>query len=141
MDAEHDPISILPSLVAVTSDLESPLLNSPTVSTNRRGTLDVDAVQKILNRSRASVYRYANTEPGLLNAEYDPKRLNPELRQHKDEPLQFAPSEVARFAQEILGKYVTIEQKQPPEAKTDLLLQEILQELRHIRQRLDERSF
>lgn len=132
MDSAHTPSPQFPP-TPTTPD-------TPTVPTNQRGTLDVEAVQKILNRSRASVYRYANTEPGVLNAPYDPNRLNPELRQHKDEPLQFAPSEVARFAQEVLGKYVTIEQRQPPETKTDGLLKDILEELRQIRLLLEERN-
>ena len=59
--------------------------------------LTIDDVQRHLNRSRASVYRYANTDPDLLNPPYDPKKLNPELRQNKDEPLLFRPQEVRRF--------------------------------------------
>ncbi|MEO1181774.1 MAG: resolvase, partial [Cyanobacteria bacterium J06636_28] len=44
--------------------------------------MTVEAVQKVLNRSRASVYRYANTDTLILNPPFDHTRLNPESRQH-----------------------------------------------------------
>ncbi len=103
--------------------------------------MSVEAVQKILNRSRASVYRYANTEPEDLNPPYNPKHLNPELRMNKDDPLLFHPNEVARFAQDVLGiKQVTIEVQEPVETVTHEILREILSELKHIRQFLESRS-
>ncbi|MEP0886699.1 resolvase [Leptolyngbya sp. NM2-A1] len=113
-----------------------------TVATNRQGYMDIDAVQRVLNRSRASVYRYANTDPNRLNMEYDPKRLNPELRQNRDEPLKFDPNEVARFARDVLGiKQVLIEKREPTENTTHAILKEILVELQQIRQLLeDQRS-
>ncbi|NEP20127.1 MAG: resolvase [Leptolyngbya sp. SIO4C1] len=101
--------------------------------------LSVEAVQKILNRSRASVYRYANTEPTLVNPPFDAQRLNPERRDHRDAPLMFHPNEVARFAQEVLGiQQVTIELVQPAETVTNALLRQILEELQAIRQALAE---
>ena len=36
----------------------------------------IDDVQKSLNRSRASVYRYTNTDPRNLNPPFNPKKLN-----------------------------------------------------------------
>ena len=106
-----------------------------------RNLLSVEAVEKLLNRSRASIYRYSNTDPNLLNPLYDAKRLNPEYREHKDEPLLFHPNEVARFAREVLGiKQVTIEIQEPPETLTQELLKEILTELRNIREVLQSRS-
>jgi len=62
--------------------------------------MDVEAIQRALGRSRASVYRYANTDPNQseLNLPYDPQKLNPELRQSDREPLLFHPTEVSRFA-------------------------------------------
>jgi hypothetical protein len=102
------------------------------------GLMTVETVEKALNRSRASVYRYANTDPHDLNPPYNPKRLNPELRNDADEPLLFHPNEVARFARDILGiKQVTIEVREPAETKTHELLKEILSELKHIRQILE----
>ncbi|MEO1147129.1 MAG: resolvase [Cyanobacteria bacterium J06638_22] len=110
-----------------------------TVATNSQGYMDIEAVQKVLNRSRASVYRYANTDPDVLDAEWNPKRLNPEKREHKDDPLKFHPSEVARFAREVLGiKNVRIEQREPEETVTQSLLRQILVELQHIRKALEE---
>lgn len=111
------------------------------VETNSQGLMAIEAVQKVLNRSRASVYRYANTEPDHLNPPYDPGKLNPELRVNKDDPLLFHPNEVARFAKDVLGiKQVTIEVQQPSETVTQELLRAILLELQSIHQLLQERG-
>ena len=40
----------------------------------------IDEVQKFLNRSRASVYRYTNTDLRNLNPSFNPRKLNPEYR-------------------------------------------------------------
>lgn len=111
------------------------------VETNPQGLMAIEAVQKALNRSRASVYRYANTETDNLNPPYDPRKLNPELRVNKDDPLLFHPNEVARFAKDILGiKQVTIEVQQPDETVTHELLRSILLELQSIHQLLKAKS-
>ena len=97
--------------------------------------MDVDAIQKALGRSRASVYRYANTDPsqGLLNLPYDPNKLNPELRQSDREPLLFHPTEVSRFARDVLKmKQVTIQVQEPIHNETNRLLREILEEMRSL---------
>lgn len=97
--------------------------------------MDVEAIQRSLGRSRASVYRYANTDPvqGLLNLPYDPTRLNPELRQNDREPLLFHPTEVSRFARDVLRmKQVTIQVQEPTQNETNRLLREILQEMRSL---------
>jgi len=105
------------------------------------GLMDVEAVQRALDRSRASVYRYANTDLNELNLPYAPDRLNPEYRSHKDDPLLFHPNEVARFARDVLGiKHVIIEVHEAPPTPTQVVLQEILEELRSIHQLLKERS-
>lgn len=99
--------------------------------------MDVEAIQKALGRSRASVYRYANTDPeqGLLNLPYDPTRLNPELRQSDRDPLLFHPTEVSRFARDVLKmKQVTIQVQESTQNETNRLLREILQELRSLNQ-------
>lgn len=102
--------------------------------------LSVEAVQKYLNRSRASVYRYANTDPEVLNPPYDQTKLNPEVRRDKDTPLEFRPQEVRRFAEEVLGLHPTI-QVQPPEATlTHDLMRQMLQELRAIRELLERQG-
>ena len=103
---------------------------------NNYELMDVDAIQKALGRSRASVYRYANTDPhGLLNLPYAPMRLNPELRQSDREPLLFHPTEVSRFARDVLKmKQVTIQVQEPMQNETNRLLREILQELKAINQ-------
>ncbi len=103
--------------------------------------IPIEAVQKILSRSRASVYRYANTDPAILNPPFNPKCLNPEIRSDKDAPLMFHPNEVARFAQDMLGiRQVTIEVAQPAENETNRLLQAVLTELQAIRLLLEQQS-
>ncbi|MBU6228193.1 MAG: resolvase [Cyanobacteria bacterium REEB459] len=102
--------------------------------------LTVEDIQKYLNRSRASVYRYANTNPEVLNPPYDAKKLNPEVRRDKDDPLQFRPQEVQRFAEEVLGLNPTIEVQTPAENLTNALLGEILQELQAIHRLLELQS-
>jgi hypothetical protein len=103
--------------------------------------MEVEAVQKALNRSRASIYRYANTDPDVLNPPYDPTRLNPELRNQESESLRFHPNEVARFANDVLRiKQVTIQVQPQILDHTDGVLQAILVELQQIRQLLEDRS-
>lgn len=110
-------------------------------NTEWKGLMDLEAVQKTLNRSRASIYRYANTDTTALNPPYDPARLNPELRLHKDDVLLFHPNEVARFAKDVLKiKHVTIEVHEAPLTPTQELLQAILTELQSIHQLLKARS-
>lgn len=111
------------------------------VQTDYQGLLTIEAVQKALNRSRASVYRYANTTPDVLNPPYDPQRLNPELRTDKDALLLFHPNEVARFARDVLGiKPVTIQVQEPAATVTQELLRSILTELQTIRVMLSDRQ-
>jgi hypothetical protein len=99
--------------------------------------LTVDDVQRQIRRSRASVYRYANTEPDILNPPYNPSRLNPEIRDNRDEPLKFHPREVRRFAQDVLGLSPTIRVQPSEETTTHELLRAILDELKAIREFLN----
>ena len=142
-------LDILPQITPTTSLKASYMSQksspeSVTVSTdsitidNNEQLIPIESVQKILNRSRASVYRYANTDPKELNPPFDPNCLNAEIRNDKDAPLMFHPNEVARFAQDVLGiKQVTIEVSQPAETETHRLLKAILQELQAIRIHLE----
>ena len=98
----------------------------------------IDDVQKSLNRSRASVYRYTNTDARNLNPPFNPRKLNPEYRSDQKDTLLFHPNEVARFAKDILRiKEVTVEVLNSPSSATQQLLQSILEELRAINSRLD----
>jgi hypothetical protein len=107
---------------------------------DRTGLMDLEAVQHTLNRSRASVYRYANTDPAVLNPIYNPKLLNAELRTHLNDSLLFHPNEVARFARDILRiRQVTIEIQNAPPDKTQQILLDILAELQQIRSALETR--
>jgi hypothetical protein len=100
--------------------------------------IPIEDVQKALNRSRASVYRYANTDPRQLNPPFNPRKLNPEYRSDQKDPLLFHPDEVARFARDVLRiKEVTVEVLNSPSTATQQLLTSILHELQLIRQRLD----
>jgi hypothetical protein len=102
--------------------------------------LSVEEVQKYLNRSRASVYRYANTDSEVLNPPYNSGKLNPEVRRDKDDPLEFRPQEVRRFAEEVLGLHPTIQVTPPTETLTHSLMRQMLDELRAIRQLLENRD-
>ncbi len=102
------------------------------------GMLDLEAVQRALNRSRASIYRYANTDLVEVNPAFNPKRLNPEYRKDPREALMFHPNEVARFAQDVLKiKQVTVEVLSSPHTATQNLLEALLEEMRAIRQLLE----
>jgi hypothetical protein len=103
------------------------------------GLICIDDVQKALNRSRASVYRYTNTDPRNLNPPFTPRKLNPEYRTDQKDALLFHPNEVARFARDVLRiKEVTVEVLNSPSTATQQLLGAILDELRLIRARLDQ---
>mgnify|MGYP001442609325 FL=1 len=99
----------------------------------------IDEVQKFLNRSRASVYRYTNTDVRNLNPNFNPRKLNPEYRSDQKEPLRFHPNEIARFAKDILRiKEVTVEIFNSPSSASQNLLVEILEELKNIRKILEK---
>jgi hypothetical protein len=101
--------------------------------------IGIDEVQRCLNRSRASVYRYTNTDPRNLNPPFNPRKLNPEYRSDQKDPLLFHPNEVARFARDVLRiKEVTVEVLNSPSTATQQLLGSILEELRAIRSLLSE---
>ena len=103
--------------------------------------LTIDEVQKTLNRSRASVYRYTNTDTRNLNPPFNPRKLNTEFRSDQKDQLLFHPNEVARFAKDILRiKEVTVEIFNSPSSETQNILKEILNELRLISNKLDGKS-
>ena len=98
----------------------------------------IEDVQRFLNRSRASVYRYTNTDLRNLNPNFNPRKLNPEYRSDQKDPLQFHPNEIARFAKDILKiKEVTVEVLNSPSSATQNLLIQILDELKMIRNILE----
>ena len=102
----------------------------------------IDEVQKFLNRSRASVYRYTNTDVRNLNPNFNPRKLNPEYRSDQKDPLMFHPNEIARFAKDILRiKEVTVEVLNSPSSATQNVLLQILQELKLIRDLLEKTDF
>ena len=45
-------------------------------SNSTQSLLTIDEVQKTLNRSRASVYRYTNTDTRNLNPPFNPRKLD-----------------------------------------------------------------
>ena len=109
-----------------------------TVSNLGDSLLTIDEVQKTLNRSRASVYRYTNTDTRNLNPPFNPKKLNTEFRSDQKDQLLFHPNEVARFAKDILRiKEVTVEIFNSPSSETQNTLHAILEELRMTRTQLE----
>ena len=112
-----------------------------TVSNSSDALLNIDEVQKTLNRSRASVYRYTNTDTRNLNPPFNPRKLNTEFRSDQKDQLLFHPNEVARFAKDILRiKEVTVEIFNSPSSATQNTLNAILEELRIIRTQLEGNS-
>jgi hypothetical protein len=107
---------------------------SPPGPESGEALIGIDDVQKALNRSRASVYRYTNTDPRNLNPPFNPRKLNPEYRTDQKDALLFHPNEVARFARDVLRiKEVTVEVLNSPSTMTQQLLSSILEELQAIR--------
>jgi hypothetical protein len=114
-------------------------LNKVVASTE--ALLTIDEVQKTLNRSRASVYRYTNTDTRNLNPPFNPRKLNTEFRSDQKDQLLFHPNEVARFAKDILRiKEVTVEIFNSPSTETQNTLKAILEELKLIRNQLELKS-
>ena len=108
------------------------------VASTNEALVGIDDVQKSLNRSRASVYRYTNTDPRNLNPPFNPRKLNPEYRSDQKDPLLFHPNEVARFAKDVLRiKEVTVEVLNSPSTATQQMLGAILEELKGIRSHLE----
>jgi hypothetical protein len=122
------------------SPFDQPVRPAPATAleTASQSLIGIDEVQKALNRSRASVYRYTNTDPRNLNPPFNPRKLNPDYRGDQKDPLLFHPNEVARFARDVLRiKEVTVEVLHSPSTATHQLLEAILDELRLIRGRLE----
>ena len=112
--------------------------NMNTSSNSSDALLTIDEVQKTLNRSRASVYRYTNTDTRNLNPPFNPRKLNTEFRSDQKDQLLFHHNEVARFAKDILRiKEVTVEVFNSPSSETQNTLNAILEELRIIRTHLE----
>ena len=66
------------SPVSVAEDASLSATDVDAVMAQSDALVAIDDVQKSLNRSRASVYRYTNTDPRNLNPAFNPKKLNPE---------------------------------------------------------------
>ena len=132
-----DAQALSSSLIGFSS--EKMLEIDPTPFDNQSDSIvGIDEVQKSLNRSRASVYRYTNTDTRNLNPPFNPRKLNPEFRQDQKDPLLFHTNEVARFAKDILRiKEVTVEVLNSPSTATQNVLVAILEELKIISSRLD----
>ena len=111
------------------------------ISPSSESLISIDDVQKSLNRSRASVYRYTNTDARNLNPPFNPRKLNPEFRSDQKDQLFFHPNEVARFAKDILRiKEVTVEIFNSPSSETQNTLKAILEELKIIRTQIESSS-
>ena len=129
-------IESVASSVQQATELSLDTANAPAQA---EALVGIDEVQKSLNRSRASVYRYTNTDPRNLNPPFNPRKLNPEYRSDQKDPLMFHPNEVARFAKDVLRiKEVTVEVLNSPSTATQQMLGSILEELRLIRTHLEE---
>jgi len=131
------PRSVDPALAAPGSVVED-AADVDAVMARSESLVGIEEVQKSLNRSRASVYRYTNTDPRNLNPPFNPRKLNPEYRSDQKDPLLFHPNEVARFAKDVLRiKEVTVEVLNSPSTATQQMLGAILEELKGIRSHLE----
>jgi hypothetical protein len=66
--------------------------------------LTLEQVQKVMKKSRATIYRYINTSKETLNPPYDPQKLNHEYRCDKQDPIIFTLEEVNRFQSSMYCK-------------------------------------
>lgn len=133
--------SVHSSMSNLSAGFGSPAEAAANSSESAENLIGIDEVQRSLNRSRASVYRYTNTDPRNLNPPFNPRKLNPEYRSDQKEALMFHPNEVARFARDVLRiKEVTVEVLNSPSTATQQLLGSILEELREIRALLGANS-
>ena len=131
------PRSVESATSQVQQSVEMAIENMASGSTGD-SLVGIDDVQKSLNRSRASVYRYTNTDTRNLNPPFNPRKLNPEYRSDQKDPLLFHPNEVARFAKDVLRiKEVTVEVLNSPSTATQQMLGAILEELKGIRIHLE----
>ena len=131
------PRSVDPALAAPGPVVED-AADVDAVMARSESLVGIEEVQKSLNRSRASVYRYTNTDPRNLNPPFNPRKLNPEYRSDQKDPLLFHPNEVARFAKDVLRiKEVTVEVLNSPSTATQQMLGAILEELKGIRSHLE----
>ncbi|MGA1474958.1 MAG: resolvase [Prochlorothrix sp.] len=125
------------------SPISPPISSASAMPAEEYELLDVETVQRVLGRSRASIYRYAHTDPKgeTLNLPFDPHHLNPEHRRDFQEPLLFHANEVARFARDVLRiREVTVEMLETPHSQTQRLLVSILEELQQIRTLLEKQQ-
>ena len=135
--SSYPPASVSQGPSGLASQIGSAAEAAANSSENAEHLIGIDEVQRSLNRSRASVYRYTNTDPRNLNPPFNPRKLNPEYRTDQKEALMFHPNEVARFARDVLRiKEVTVEVLNSPSTATQQLLSSILEELRSIRELL-----
>ena len=79
--------------MANASAIEGSAEGAANSSEQSENLIGIDEVQRSLNRSRASVYRYTNTDPRNLNPPFNPRKLNPEYRSDQKEPLMFHPND------------------------------------------------
>jgi len=61
---------------------------------------NIQELQKVLDRSRASVYRIINTEKNILNPPFNPQKLNHEHRVDFTDPIQVSAAEIIRWKDE-----------------------------------------
>lgn len=86
----------LPDAIAAVVEAWYDAQNVDNVETKQFYT--IKELEKILNRSRASVYRALNTgENGALNPPFDPYKLNYEQRHDIKDPIRVSAKEIERW--------------------------------------------
>jgi predicted transcriptional regulator len=61
---------------------------------------NIDELQKVLNRSRAFVYRVLNIDKYVFNLPFDPAKLNHEYRVDKKDSIRVSSDEIKRWKNE-----------------------------------------
>lgn len=59
----------------------------------------VEELQRILNKSRATIYRILNSDKAALNPPFDPAKLNHEQRVDAADPIRVSSNEIKRWKQ------------------------------------------
>ena len=63
----------------------------------RKTYYSASELEKVLNRSRATVYRLLNIRKDVLNLPFDPFKINPEFRCNMADPIRVSGDEITRW--------------------------------------------
>ena len=88
---------MLPDAIAALIEAWHDAQNISQAKIEEKDLYSISDLEPLLNRSRASVYRFINTSKHELNPQFDPAKLNAEPRSDAKEPLLVSSKELARW--------------------------------------------